>query len=122
AAAGRVLISCPGNIAVLIARLEALWRAGRDVEAERACRQILARHPRILKPRVILGQLLAADLDRRAEGLATIRAAFADDAGRSVAAKVLRGRDEWPSDLGSELILDVPGRLLSAPPEIEAAL
>ncbi|HEX5418251.1 MAG TPA: tetratricopeptide repeat protein, partial [Chloroflexota bacterium] len=65
-AVNTLLVSQPGNVAVALARAEALWRSERFDDAERACRQILTRHPHFLKPRLILGLTLVSDARRPA--------------------------------------------------------
>lgn len=121
-AVNQYLLTRPGDIYVLLGRAEALWKAGRRDEAERACRQILARHPRCLKPRLILGQLLASDRDREIEGVELLHAALIEDPGCSVARPLFRGRPCVLPFLTDDLDAPICDDLLTGPPELEAAL
>lgn len=128
--AGQILVGRPGEVLVLIARVEALWRAGRFADAERACRRLLARHPLFLKPRFILGHLLIVDAPRVVEGVEVLHAALADDAGGTIAAALFapNPRNVWSVDglalpiLGNELVLPMPDRLANAPFDVDQAL
>lgn len=128
--AGQYLVGHPGDVLVLLARAEALWRAGRFADAERACRRLLARHPLLLKPRYILGHILAGDALRNAEGVDILHAALAEDAGGTIAATLFRPtpRNTWTDDgfdlpvLGADLVLPLPDRLANAPFELDEAL
>lgn len=125
--AGQFLVGHPGDVLVLLARAEALWRAGRFADAERACRRLLARHPQLLKPRYILGHILAGDALRSAEGVEILHAALAEDAGGTIADVLFRptARNTWTDDgfdppvLGADLVLPLPDRLANAPFELD---
>lgn len=121
-AASRFLVNHPGDLRILLARAEALWRDGRRDEAERACRQMLSRYPRLLKPRLILGQILSGDRSREADGVEILHAAFADDPGGVVARRLFAGTSFTPPLLGDEIVVTLPDRLRVGPPEIAAAL
>src|SRR5262249_19220885 len=120
-AAGRLLQERPGDVAILLPRLEAIWRHGRTDETERAARQILARHPRFLKPRLILGYLRASREACQEEGRDILRRALAEDPGRLVADRLLRD-DPFLRDLGANVRELLPEPPITAPPEVEAAL
>src|SRR2546428_825875 len=51
----------PRDIILQLLRAESLWHADRLAALERACRQMLTRLPRLLKPRLLLGYVLCAD-------------------------------------------------------------
>jgi len=121
-AANALLVSQPGNVAVAIARAEALWRHGRFDDAERACRQILTRHPRFLKPRLILGLILVSDPRREIEGVELLHLALADDPSGAVVGGLLVTQPITLPILGSELDLPISAEQLEPPPEFASAL
>lgn len=121
-AVDQVLLTRPGDVRVLLARAEALWRAGRRELAEQDCRQILARHPRFLKPRLILGQILSADPKREVDGVEMLHGALAEDLGGVVAKPLFRETTFAPPTLAEAVVVALPDDLASVPAEIDAAL
>ena len=115
------LLSRPGDILVLLARAEALWRAGRREASEQACRQVLARHPRFLKPRLILGQILSSDRRREIEGVEMLHDALVEDPGGLVATALFRDSTFSPPILAADVFVSTPEEILVGPAEIEAA-
>jgi tetratricopeptide (TPR) repeat protein len=121
-AASQYLFSHPGDVYVQIPRTEALWRAGRLVDAERSCRQLLVRHPRLLKPRLMLGQIWSADPQREAEGIELLRLAALHDTVGTVAAALFRGSPFAPPTLGADFSIDLPADLREPPAAVAAAM
>lgn len=121
-AADEYLLVRPGDPAVLLSRAEALWRSGRLGEAEPACHQILARHPRVLKARLILGQILSSDRSTECEGVEMLHAAFVEDPGGIVTTPLFRGTTFSPPILADEISISVPDHLRAGPADIDAAL
>lgn len=121
-AASQMLVTRPGDVYVLLARAEALWRAGGAGDAERACRQILARHPRFLKPRLIAAMIAAADVSRELEGVDTLRTISVEDPSGSVATALFHGTSIELPVLAEDLDLDLPEHLARGPSEVEAAV
>ncbi|MGH2459473.1 MAG: tetratricopeptide repeat protein [Chloroflexota bacterium] len=121
-AADEYLLVRPGDPSVLLSRAEALWRTGRRGDAESACHQILARHPRVLKARLILGQILASDRSTERDGVELLHAAFVEDPGGIVSTPLFRGTTFSPPVLADEISMSVPDHLRAGPTEIDAAL
>ncbi|HLH74760.1 MAG TPA: C25 family cysteine peptidase, partial [Chloroflexota bacterium] len=121
-AVSRLMITRPGDVYLLLGRLEALWRAERFRDAERAARQLLARHPRFQKVRLIYGHLLTSDPERELLGLEMLHQAFASDPSATVAQALFRGASVHPPILSFDLNLDLPSELTRTPTEVEAAL
>ena len=116
------LLVRPGDLSVLMSRAEAFWRAGRLGDAEQACRQILARHPCVLKPRLILGQILSSDRSTEREGVEMLHAALVEDTGGVVVTPLFRGATFSPPILADDVSIQVPDHLRAGPPDIDAAL
>ncbi len=121
-AADEYLMIRPGDIFVLLSRTEALWRSGRFEQAEQSCRQIIARHPRCLKARLILGQILSSNRSTEREGVETLHAAFVEDPGGVVVGPLFRGTSFSPPILADEITISVPDHLRAGPSELDAAL
>ena len=118
----RLLTSRPADVYLLLGRAEALWRANRYVDAERTCRQLLARHPRFLKVRLIQDHILACDPEREVLGVEMLHQAFAQDPSATVAQVLFRGTSVYPPILSFDLNVELPEGLQIAPNEVEAAL
>ncbi len=106
----RELAARPRDVALQLIRSEALWRADRLDEAERACRQLVTRLPRTIKPRLILGIILSSDPEREADGVELLHATLTEDLAGDVARRLGLGTDvELPS-----LAVDVRVSFVSA--------
>src|SRR5579884_460377 len=121
-AADEFLLTHPGDVRILLARAEALWRAGRRELAEQACRELLARHPRFLKPRLILGQILSADPRREIEGVELLHRALVEDPSGVVARPLFHDGSFAPPVLAEVIEIGIPGSLGAVPPDVRAAL
>ena len=118
----RLLISRPADVYLLLERAEALWRVGRHTDAERTCRQLLARHPRFLKARLIQGHILACDLEREVVGVDMLHQAVALDPSATIARALFRGTSVRPPILSFDVDVELPEGLQATPNEVEAAL
>jgi tetratricopeptide (TPR) repeat protein len=122
ARANRLLLDRPGDLLLLLAYAEALWRAGRYDRAEASCRQLLARSPRLLKPRLILGQIMAADRAREAQGVELLHRAMVEDPSGMIAEPLFQGTSFACPILARALPVDLPASLIEPPARLAEAL
>ncbi|HVC33306.1 MAG TPA: C25 family cysteine peptidase, partial [Chloroflexota bacterium] len=118
----QLLMTRPGDVYVMLAQAEASWRAGWREAADRLCRQLLARYPRCLKPRFILGEILSADPARESEGVELLHGALVDDPAGLIAAALFHETSINLPALAADVFVVVPDHLLVGPSEIDAAL
>ncbi len=103
------LASKPGNLIALLLRVEAFWRAGDDPALRRLSRQLLARRPTLLKPRLLLALAapVVSDSDR-ADALADL---LVEDPSETILSRLVN-RAEPRSTSADDLRIDVPASLL----------